>query len=388
MNEYSNDFGPEPLRIGIVLNYKKAEKKKDELLNIRSKNMKWLMSSNNDKYKNFLIEMKNKKFIPDDVAVGVFVENFYDNVFVDYITPDEISTSRFKKNHINFIIIYDLLEAFHLSDKTKYHKFKNALKKSNNVYPPYEYQKFINNKCNYYKYLANKNIPVAPTYCITSEKLYQRDPNRFVDKLIKKIKVNKWEAVIAKPAYGQESIDFAKFPKCDDSKNLSCRKKQLVKYLDKKIPKYKTIVMQEYIPGFDKNNPEIRTFYINGLYRYSIITHSRTDGIQPVQEGGTYKMPDKNYKYVRKLSQHVMDSLPKLDLPGMLRNPIVTRIDIGSGLTGVPMGYFVNEVEFVPSLYIEQINTRKYPIIEEIATGLVLAGNEYAARGGSIGTIF
>ena len=364
------------LRIGIVINYKKAEQKKDELLNANTRNLKWLSLANDKKYSAYVIKKKNKIFVPDDVAIGLYLEAKYPGIIIDYITPDQITTRRFKKNDINFIIIYDLLEAFHLSDKKHFNTFKNALKKSNNVYPPYEYQKFINNKCQYYKYLSKKNIPVAPTHCITKEKWYSRNPDLYVSNLLNKVKNNKWESIIAKPVYGQESIDFAKFMKCSDNK-LECRKKNLIKYLDVRMPKYKSIVIQEYIPGFDKNNPEIRTFFINGVFRYSIVTHSRTNGIQPVQEGGSYKMPNENYSEVRKLSQTVMDSLPKLDLPGKLRNPIVTRIDIGSGLVGAPMGYFVNEVEFVPSLYVEQIDNTKFPVLQEISESLLNVAQEY-----------
>jgi hypothetical protein len=364
------------LRIGIVINYKKAEQKKDELLNANTRNLKWLSLANDKRYSAYVIKKKNKTFVPDDVAIGLYLEAKYPGVIIDYITPDQISTRRFKKNSINFIIIYDLLEAFHLSDKKHFNTFKNALKKSNNIYPPYEYQKFINNKCEYYKYLGKKNIPVAPTHCITKEKWYSRNPDLYVSNLLTKVKNNKWESIIAKPVYGQESIDFAKFMKCSSNGLDSCKKK-LIKYLDVRMPKYKSIVIQEYIPGFDKNNPEIRTFFINGVFRYSIVTHSRTNGIQPVQEGGSYKMPNENYAEVRKLSQTVMDSLPKLDLPGKLRNPIVTRIDIGSGLAGAPMGYFVNEVEFVPSLYVEQIDNNKFPILQEIGESLLSVAQEY-----------
>jgi len=369
------------LKIGIVLNYKKAEKKKDELLSINSRKMPWLALAKKKEYRQFIILRNKKPHVPADVAIGLYLESKYPNVKVDYITPDQISTRRFKKNHIVFVIIYDLLESFHLSDKKKFAIYKLALKNSNNVYPPYKYQKFINNKCTYYKYLSKKGIPVAPTYCISREKWFARNPDQYINKLIAKVKHNKWESIIAKPVYGQESLDFAKFISCSPVNGLSCKKLQIKKYLSKNIPKYKSIVIQEYIAGFDKNNPEIRTFFINGVYKYSIVTHSRTNGIQPVQEGGPYKLPDKDYNYIRKLSQLVMDSLPKLDLPGNLRNPILTRIDIGSGLEGVPMTYFINEVEFVPSLYIEQIDNTKYPIIEEIGNSLVQVGVEYYKKG-------
>jgi len=388
-----------PLRIGIVLNYKKAEKKKDELLNVNSTKMKWLALAKNKEYRNYVITSNNKIKVPCDVAIGLYIETHYSNVEVDYIQPHEISTNRFKRNNINFIFIYDLLEAFHLSKGNIYVKFKNALKKSGNVYPPYEYQKFINNKCSYYKYLSKKGIPVAPTYCITNKKWYKRDPKKYVNRLINKVKNNKWESLITKPIYGQESIGFAKFVSCKPvSKNtkntkntgnsLDCRKKQILKYLSKNIPKYRGFILQEYIPGFDKNNPEYRTFFVNGVYSYTIVTHSRTNGIQPVQEGGPFKLSNKEYSYLRKLSQRVMNSLPKFDLPGKLKKPILTRIDIGTGLEGVPYEMFINEVEFVPSLYIEEIDLEKYPILENIGKTLVKVGEEYSMTKGVTDTIF
>ena len=245
------------------------------------------------------------------------------------------------------------------------------------MYPPYQYQKFINNKCIYYKYLANKGLPVAPTQCITKEKWYTRNPKMYISNLISKMKHNKWESIIAKPVYGQESKDFAKFLACKKN-GLECQKKHLLNYFAKNIPKYKSIVIQEYIKGFDKSNPEIRTYFINGKYYYSIITTS-DDVEQPIQEGGKYLIPNDKWKYAMELAKRVMDSLPKIDLSS--KYPILTRIDIGSGLIGVPHTLFINEVEFVPSLYIEDQNN---PVIEKIAESLIQVTKEYKQKGKSV----
>jgi len=372
------------IKIGIVLNYKKAEMKKDELYCVNSKEHPWLRILNEEKYDPFTIIKKNKRCVPADVAIGVYLEHISASgnqsvkIIVDYITPDEISIKRFQQNDLNYIIIYDLLESFHLSDKSKFEKFKNVLKNSNNVYPPYDYQKFINNKCSYYKYLAKKNIPVAPTYCITKNKWLKRDSESYVNKLIKKINRNKWESVIAKPVYGQESKDFAKFvtnKNCEscDSDGIDSQKGRIKKYLAKNIPKYKSIVIQEYIPGFDKSNPEYRTYFIDGIYAYTVVTTNQLVET-PVQEGGNYKVPTDQWNYIMKFSKHVMNSLPKLKLPSLYQFPILTRIDIGSGLKDVPFTFFVNEVEFVPSLYIED---QSFPVVEEIAKSLLAVAFEY-----------
>ena len=359
------------LKIGIVLNYKQAEKKKDELYCLSK--YPWLELANKKEFDSLVIQKKGQPCVPADVAIGLYLESLpHENIkiTVDYITPDEISIKRFKESDIVFVIIYDLLESFHLSDRSKFDNFKHTLKNSKNVYPPYEYQKFINNKCHYYKYLEKKQIPVAPTHCISKSKWLKKDSDSYVNTLVNKIKHNKWGSVIAKPVYGQESKDFAKFV---TTNGIDTQKKKIKRYLAKNIPKYKSIVIQEYIPGFDKSNPEFRTYFIDGIYAYTIIT---TDKIvaTPSQEGGEYSIPNNLWRYILRFSKRVMDSLPKLDLPVHLKSPILTRIDIGSGLQGVPHSLFVNEVEFVPSLYIED---QDFPVVEEIAKSLLEVAFEY-----------
>jgi hypothetical protein len=79
------------------------------------------------------------------------------------------------------------------------------------------------------------------------------------------------------------------------------------------------------------------------------------------------------------LARKTMDSLPKIDLSS--KYPILTRIDIGSGLTSVPETLFINEVEFVPSLYIEDQNN---PVAEKIGDSLVNVTKEYQNKGKTV----
>jgi hypothetical protein len=336
------------LKIGVVLNFKSAEKKKDELINIKDTKRSWLSNKIVDP-KHIIIKGKSK-YVADDVATGYFMQQIL-GADVDFIEPDEITIKRFKSNDIVFVLIYDLLEAYHLAGPKKYEEYKKILKKSPNVYPPYEYQKFINNKCTYYKYLEKKGIPIAPTYCITGDKLLKKD---YVKKLITKLRSeNKWEDFIAKPVLGQESKDFAKFKGCP---NLNCHEKKLKNYLSKAVPKYKSIILQEYIKGFDKDNPELRMFFIGGEYRYTIVTTSN-DVYKPKQEGG--KKTVKYFNEAKQLAKKVMSVIPKIYIGNKGQPSVVTRIDIGTGLEGSKGGFFINELEFVPSLYSEENPTYK-----------------------------
>jgi glutathione synthase/RimK-type ligase-like ATP-grasp enzyme len=359
------------LKIGIVLNYKNAERKKDELIKIKQ-------STNIDN--GFVINKKKNRYVPADVALGLYLIDKY-NVQIDFIKPNEISSRRFNKNDIVFVIIYDLVEAFHLSSPKQFNIYKNVLKNSKNVYPPYQYQKFINNKCTYYKYLEKKGIPVAPTYCVTKEKWFSRNPNQYITNLIKKFNRNKWKSIVAKPVYGQESIDFAKFMNIKNNRNTFLK---LKRYFSRIIHKYKGIVIQEFIKGFDKKNPEFRMFFLNGVYSYCIITVDG-DVKKPVQENGTYRIDDQRWDYLKKFANRVIGVLPKIQLGNNLVDNILIRIDIGSGLEDVPYSYFINEVEFVPSLYIED---QKYPVIQTLGNSLLKVGEYYQSFNNQIKTIF
>ena len=91
------------INVGIVLNFKNAEKKKDELIAIDSK--PWLQLANDNKYTPFVVIKKKKKYVPADVAMGLYIESKYPNIKVDYITPDEISTALFTKKRLDLLIL-------------------------------------------------------------------------------------------------------------------------------------------------------------------------------------------------------------------------------------------------------------------------------------------
>lgn len=366
-------------RIGIVLNFKKAEKKKNELLYVNSRKKPWLQLANEPEFRPYSIMRADKndvlkRHVPVDVALGIYIKSIYPDVIVDLIRPEEISVSRFAENDIVFLMQYDLLEAYHL-DKSNFEKFKKVLEKSNNVYPPYDYQKFINNKCYYYDYLEKHNIPIAPTHCIDI-KGFNRNPNLYIENLLEDIEKIGWDSFIIKPVYGQESFGFGKF--INVSENTRKIKTQLLNYFKKFADKYKGFIVQKYIAGFDKGKMEARMYFINGKYLFCMATSGLTWSTtmretRPVQEGGTFKISDIEWAYIKNLAKKVMKTLPTFNLKEG-KNSIITRIDIGSGLEGVPFSFFVNEVEFAPSFFIERQNE---PVIQNIGDALVKTAEEY-----------
>lgn len=342
------------LRIGIILTKPSSEKKKDELLACTSTKRPWLnqiLKTNG--FKQYCIKNHNNKHcVPGDVSIGMYILYKYPNIQVDLIAPKDITRERLKGNTINFLIIYDLLEAFHNLKKAKdYERIKDALMKSNNIYPPPNFQKFVNDKSVYIKHLKNKKVRVIPTFDILRKAVEKKGIPRTVEYVSNKTKSQKWKQFIAKPILGQESSDFKKF-----SKDEITAKKELTAYFDKKLlhnkkVKYPGILIQKYIEGFDKKNPEIRLYFIDGIYQYSVITTDKTVTL-PRSERGTTHI--KNFAQLKKFAKRVVNSLPDIKMKGLRLPRLLMRIDVACQPNfGKP--WIVNEIEFVPSLYIEDI---------------------------------
>lgn len=339
------------LRIGIILTRVKSESKKDELVNINSIKRPWLKFAKQYCDKRHMITKGGKTYVAGDVSIGLYLLYTWENVEVDFILPEDITRQRLASNHINFMVIYDILESFHVDGSRLYKRVKDALQSADNVYPPYNYQKFINNKCSYIQHLAKSGKDlVIPTYCKMSTK--RKDMGKTIDQIGDVIQKKKWGKFIGKPVYGQESIDFKKFN--------SFNKRSLKPYMDKCFnkKKYPGIIFQKYIEGFDKSKPEIRMYYTDKKYQYSVITGSSVR--TPRTEGGTMDVPEMGK--LKSFSRRIMEKLPQIKIQGVTLPKLLTRIDIACN-TNFKKPWYVNELEFVPSLYIQDISSNIIPEI-------------------------
>jgi hypothetical protein len=352
------------LRVGILLTYPKLEMKKEELLKYNRNELKdrpWLKLVD----KKFVMERewrREKKLapgkrhplgrvgIPGDVAVGCYLQHAYKNknVEIDMIMPHEITPERLKANDLNFMIIYDLLESFH-TDKTRgkklYHNLKECVEKADNIFPPKEYQEFVGSKITYYNYLTKNNISIAPTITMTAEEYKAMTPQEAVDKVISHALDNGWKRFICKPVLGQEAID-ARFFVPDE-------KTPLRRYLARCMKKYPGIVIQKEIKDFgnSRKSPEIRMYYIGNKYHYSISAQENMV-LRPREEGGTFVTPLHNLK---RQSKKILKQLPAMVMPNGKKLPrFLARIDMGYIVDG-NYNPFVNEVEYVPGLYADEL---------------------------------
>jgi len=372
------------VKIGIFMTYPRLEVKKEELISLRCKHRPW----NKQADPAFVVERKyrrdkkikgrhplGKHAIPTDYAVGLYLQEKYadKNVVVDMIMPHEVSPERLKSNDLNFMMIYDPLEAFH-TDKTKdkrvYKMLKKCLAECDNVFPPREYQDLIYSKIKYYNFLKKENIAIAPTLTMTSEEYAELGAEAGRKKIVEHALAEGWERFICKPVLGMEGIDATFFRPGE--------KVRLNKYLERCMKKYPGIVIQKEIEGFgdSKKCPELRMYYVGGKYQYSVSANENYV-IRPKQEGGTFDTP---LDALKKRSKKVFKKLPEITMPNGKKLPkLLTRIDMGYIVEG-KYSPFVNEVEFVPSLYSEDCAHHPDRLIDvELAHQMVRITKKYKA---------
>jgi len=200
------------------------------------------------------------------------VKTYHGEIFeVDYIRPKEISKERLASNDINFLIIYDLLESFHIDrsrGKKVYHNFLDTARSLDNVFPNWELQQFVGSKLIYYNYFKQVGIPIAPTHTLTRDEFNQQvaleaaacgaaeATDRVVATILTKIKSENWGTFIAKPVLGQESKS------CRTFRSTNNLQKMFTKYVVITLKKYPGIIFQKFIHGFGKSvdDPEVRTY--------------------------------------------------------------------------------------------------------------------------------
>jgi hypothetical protein len=334
------------------LTHPKQEKKKGELM--KCEHIEWTKSVS----KEFVYprNKRNRKLgkhgIPTDVATGACITNLLqeEDVEVDFILPEKVSKERLRSNDLNFLLVYDVLEAFHTdksANRKVYKNLKSCLLGAKNVFPPREYQEFVYSKINYYKYLKEKKVNILPTFSMTTEEYNKLGHDAAMKEVLHFWNHENLGKVIAKPVYGQEGKDFEIFtPK---------EKVQLSNYFKSRMKKYPGIVVQKMVQGFGctAQSPELRMYYLGDKYRYSVCASANTQRTwmtHPVAEGGTLKAP---FSKLKAVSQKILKKLPPIVMPNGVRLPrLISRIDLGYLVDGQYQP-FVNEVEFVPSLYAE-----------------------------------
>jgi len=378
-------------RIGILLTDSKSEAKKEEIISLRRRvpPRPWIkevdFKTNPDfrierdayKLKYFDTEVPKTIGIATDVSIGEYLKMYHGDTFeIDYIRPKDISKERLAQNDINFLIIYDLLESFHI-DRSKgkrvYHNFLDAVRSANNIFPNWELQEFIGSKLMYYNHFKNVGIPIVPTHTLTRDEFAEQitmetaaggaegAADRVVKSILATIQRENWGKFIAKPVLGQESKACKTFRPCANLERM------FTKYVVTTMKKYPGIIFQKFITGFGESIevPEVRTYWVGEEYQFSMVaTHNKIyclaeEGHKPLgrKQNGMMRLPKPaDLETLKSIARRVMEVLQskvtRTSPDGKTLPLLMTRVDMGVMQDG-EFKPWVNEVEYVPSYYVE-----------------------------------
>ena len=305
-------------------------------------------------------KIRGNPVIPVDAAIAWYIHKKY-NVDVDILKPNTLTKKNLLENNINFPLGFDYLDAKWSRKKGLDKLFKQILYyKKYHVAPSWKLQNFVYNKGLYLKYLESKEIPIAPTLLVKSKR--SDYSTRSIKAIIKQIIKNQWAMFIIKPDGGMESKLVLKLHITDV--NLV---KKLSLYLNQNRKKFPRFIFQEAMKGFLKY-PEIRTFWFNEKFAYSIGTIDSAP--VPPRKTGEEKVipvPKNSLRVCKAIARKVLKVIPKERYKGKNLKPVMVRIDFGccQGNSLNKLKYFVNEVELqTAGLY---SNFTNYSIVPKLA---------------------
>lgn len=319
------------MRIGILVTpFVSEEVWKNETIPVDNRR-KWLL----DVPQQYRVEVGGKQHVSDDIAIAYCLKDKVKQLGyeVDIISPIENDAyKRVQNTNITFLVIYDMLEAFHTLPEELYRKVKRILQLPN-VYPQKEYQNFVNHKDIYYSYFRQKGIDVLPNIYISDQE-YEANPDAAVEKIMGLQKGDNGK-IIGKPILGQESIDYQEF-------NPPLSKERFERYLERIFQNYRGVIFQPFIKSL-KEETEYKLMYFGNTLSY-IVEMNKNEDIEVAHPPSTRSM-----KEVVAFANNVFSKLPSLMFREVNVGRLITRIDVGCCYG--PNKYFVSEIEFVPSLF-------------------------------------
>lgn len=318
------------IKIGIICTPSLSDEMwKNEVVEVDVVKRPWLAALP----ENLMVKKDGKMYTSDDISVAYYIKDkirMSGSISVISLL-DENAKEKLLANDVNFLLIYDILEAFHTLPSEVFKKCKKLLQLPN-VFPPYSYQSFINHKNIYYDYLRSKGIPVLP-FVYVSEKEFDNDKEGAIERILQMPKGDD-DKIIGKPIFGQDSIDYYEF-------NPPLREDRIEAYMERIFKLYDGCIFQPYISGF-KTNGEHKIYFIGDkpIYGVHLIKGEDPRPFSPHEE------PE-----VMEFAQNAFDVLPPVVYKGYTSQRLLTRIDVGCCYG--PHKYFVSEVEFVPSLFMD-----------------------------------
>jgi hypothetical protein len=141
--------------------------------------------------------------------------------------------------------------------------------------------------------------------------------------------------IIGKPVFGQEGMDLKEF-------HAPIHKDRIRAYMDRVFSIYSGCIFQPYVDGFKQL--EYKIVFVGERPIYGLYVYSNREQIF---------LPEKEPKVIA-FAKKVVAILPKPHFKGTEFPHLLLRIDIGCCFGN--SDYFVSELEFVPSIWMNPFN--------------------------------
>merc|ERR1719316_1662530 len=214
--------------------------------------------------------------------------------------------------------------------------------------PSWDYYDWVLCKARYMEQCKKAGIPMIPTVIYTNG----FDPKQ----CMKDVQKKGWDKFFVKVGHFTFFGSGAINGKTEDF--LGKRYKDLEKYQEE-TKESKAFLLQPYtLKPNGEVFDEVRNFFIDGQWRYSVFTHG-TDG----SDAGYYEEPDGPRKVACKAlaERAYQEVLKAATWQGKRQTPLLNRIDIGiipkngaDSLHKTDNTYFVNEVELIMTTWLDR----------------------------------
>uniref|UniRef100_A0A6U6SD51 ATP-grasp domain-containing protein n=1 Tax=Zooxanthella nutricula TaxID=1333877 RepID=A0A6U6SD51_9DINO len=269
-----------------------------------------------------------------DAAVALRVARLHpDLLAVDIIPAKELSAARLRRNHVTLNFFYDVVMATYAEGRARgksvHSLFRNPRLR---MWPSYNYYDWVCTKPRYMKQCKEAGIPIIDTIFVEGG----LQPAR----LLRQIRAKGWDRCFIKAAsyvcFGNGACHGRTQDWIDDP--------SILQKFASENREVKDFLVQPYtLKPNGKVFDEVRNFFINGQWSYSVYTDGTDDDAVYEQKPGPLK------EATRHLSERAFAEVLKVaDWHGKSVVPLVCRIDVGVVPDRTaPKGFrvFLNEIE-------------------------------------------
>jgi hypothetical protein len=268
---------------------------------------------------------------------------------LDIMWGKQITQKRLQSNHVNMAFWYEAGVALMSGDMKHFDEVLKCQKNPDcRLDPSWDYYDWVLSKPKYMEQCKKAGIPIIPTV------IYKNgfDPKQ----CMKDVQKRGWDKFFCKVGHFSFFGAGAINGKTEDF--LGKRAKDLDKYKEDN-KEAKTFLLQPYtLKPNGEVFDEVRNFFIDGQWRYSVFTHGTDE-----TDAGYYEEPEGPRKTATKaLAERVyQEVLKSATWQGKRQTPLLNRIDIGvmpkkggDSLHKTDNTYFLNEIELICTTWLDR----------------------------------